>query len=46
MKGRTFDVHPYIIVFGEKSEEKLKKALAYVDSKGYNTHVFREADGK
>lgn len=38
------DAHPFIIMFGEKSEEKLLKALDYVEKLGYTSHVFREPD--
>lgn len=44
MNGRTYNIHPYIIMFGEKTEEKLRKALAYVQNLGYKTYTFHESD--
>ena len=36
--------HPYVIVFGLKTEKDLEKALDKVRSLGYNPCVFREPD--
>ncbi len=44
MNDQTYDVHPYIIMFGEKTEEKLKKALVYVQNLGYKIYTFHESD--
>jgi len=31
-------------MFGEKTEEKLRKALVYVQNLGYKTYAFHESD--
>lgn len=36
--------HPYVIVFGFKTEKDLEKALVKVRSLGYNPYVFKEPD--
>lgn len=45
MKKSSYDgPHPYIIVFGVKTEEKLLKALDWTRKAGYITYEFREPD--
>jgi len=45
MKRSSYDgPHPYIIVFGVKTEEKLLKALDWTRSAGYTTYEFNEPD--
>lgn len=45
MKKSSYDgPHPYIIVLGVKTEEKLLKAVDWVRSAGYTTYEFNEPD--
>ena len=46
--ARKFDsnlIHPSVIIFGIKNEEKLKKVLIVIENKGLICYPFYEEDG-